>query len=255
MRIDVVTLFPEVFEPFAQLGVVGRAITRGLAQLHCWNPRDYAEDARGTVDDRSYGGGPGMVMMAPQVCAAIDAALAATGPGANPGERPIVAFLSPEGRRLDQKAAGNLAARSRLVLLAGRYEGVDQRVLDSRVDEVWSIGDYVLSGGELPAMVLIDAVMRLQPGALGDDRSVLQDSFMNGLLDHAHYTRPESFEGRSVPQVLQSGNHQAIELWRMRDALSRTWRLRPDLLVVAELEDHQRNLLEQEVVESAHGRS
>lgn len=243
MKIDVVTLFPELFSPFCELGVVGRAISQGHVELSLWNPRDYATDARRTADDRVYGGGPGMVMMAPQACGAIDSALA-TSIGAS---KPKVVFLSPEGRRLDQKAIIGLGQEPHLILLAGRYEGIDQRVIDTRVDEVWSIGDYVLSGGELPAMVLIDAMVRLQPGVLGNQGSAQQDSFMNGLLDHPHYTRPDCFEGAAVPEVLLSGNHLVIERWRAGQALVKTWKLRPDLLVTAELDNEQWSLLEKEL--------
>ncbi len=219
-------------------GVVGRALQRGLIELRCWNPRDYTRDAHRTVDDRPFGGGPGMVMKyQPLADALADARRAA------PGAR--VACLSPQGRRLDQRAVDELAARGEnLILVAGRYEGLDERFIETHVDEQWSIGDYVLSGGELPAMVLIDAVTRLLPGVLGHADSAAQDSFSAGLLDCPHYTRPEVVAGLSVPAVLTSGDHAAIRRWRLRESLGRTWRLRPDLLENRSLSDEERRLLD-----------
>ena len=219
-------------------GVVGRALQRGLIELRCWNPRDYTRDAHRTVDDRPFGGGPGMVMKyQPLADALADARRAA------PGAR--VACLSPQGRRLDQRAVDELAARGEnLILVAGRYEGLDERFIETHVDEQWSIGDYVLSGGELPAMVLIDAVTRLLPGVLGHADSAAQDSFSAGLLDCPHYTRPEVVAGLAVPAVLTSGDHAAIRRWRLRESLGRTWRLRPDLLENRSLSDEERRLLD-----------
>lgn len=237
MRFDVITLFPEMFSALRH-GVVGRALQRGLIELRCWNPRDYTRDAHRTVDDRPFGGGPGMVMKyQPLADALADARRAA------PGAR--VACLSPQGRRLDQRAVDELAARGEnLILVAGRYEGLDERFIETHVDEQWSIGDYVLSGGELPAMVLIDAVTRLLPGVLGHADSAAQDSFSAGLLDCPHYTRPEVVAGLSVPAVLTSGDHAAIRRWRLRESLGRTWRLRPDLLENRSLSDEERRLLD-----------
>ena len=236
MRFDVVTLLPEMFEA-ARLGVTGRAFERGLAQLRLWNPRDYTHDVHRTVDDRPYGGGPGMVMKVEPLRAAIlDAKRAA------PGSR--VAYLSPQGRRFDQQAAAELAGRDGLILVAGRYEGVDERIIARHVDEEWSIGDYVLSGGELAAMVLMDVVLRLRPGVLGHEDSAAQDSYMAGLLDCPHYTRPEEIDGLQVPAVLLSGNHEAIRRWRLGQALGRTWERRPDLLAQRALSDEERKLLD-----------
>jgi len=238
MRFDVVTLFPEMLRCLLGDGVIGRALERGLAELHLWNPRDYTHDVHRTVDDRPYGGGPGMVMKVTPLKAAIDAARAAA-----PGAR--VAYLSPQGRRFDQLAARGLAERAGLILLAGRYEGIDERIIETSVDEEWSIGDYVLSGGELPALVLMDAVIRLLPGVLGDADSARQDSYMDGLLDCPHFTRPEVIDGRRVPEVLLSGNHAAIRRWRLQQSLGRTWLRRPDLLETRSMTEEEQLLLEQ----------
>jgi tRNA (guanine37-N1)-methyltransferase len=224
MRFDVITLMPAMFEALTGEGVVGRAIDRGLAELRLWNPRDYTEDVHRTVDDRPYGGGPGMVMKYEPLQRAIESAR-------RESQNARVIYLSPQGRRFDQKAARALAeSRKPTMLIAGRYEGIDERIIERYVDEEWSIGDYVLSGGELAAMVVLDAVIRLLPGALGDADSAQQDSFMDGLLDCPHYTRPETIDGMTVPAVLQSGNHEAIRRWRLQQALLRTRRRRPDLL-------------------------
>jgi tRNA (guanine37-N1)-methyltransferase len=238
MHIEVVTLFPEMVETLLRFGVTGRAMERGLLKVGSCNPRDYASDARRSVDDRPYGGGPGMVMMVEPLRSAIRAARERAGGGAK------VLYLSPQGRTLDQAGAQELAEREALVLVAGRYEGVDERLLESEVDEEWSIGDYVLSGGELPALVVIDALARLLPGALGDEDSAVQDSFVNGLLDCPHYTRPEEIDGRRVPAVLLSGDHAAIRRWRMQQMLGRTWLRRPELLKNLELSAEQEQLLE-----------
>jgi len=237
MRFDVISLFPEMFDAL-RLGVTGRAIERGLVEVELWNPRDYAEDDHRTVDDRPYGGGPGMVMMVGPLCQAIDAARAAA-----PDSK--VVYLSPQGRVLDQAAVQEMAAGPGLVLLAGRYEGIDERLIDAYVDEEWSIGDYVLSGGELPAMVLMDAVTRLLPDVLGHADSAEQDSFTDGLLDCPHYTRPEEIGGRLVPEVLKSGNHELIRRWRLQQALGRTWLRRPDLLERRRLNSEEQSLLDE----------
>lgn len=243
MRIDVVTLFPQMFDALRAGGIAARALERDLLELVLWSPRDYTEDKHRRVDDRPYGGGPGMVMQVQPLRDAIQAARAAA-------EEPAhVVYLSPQGRRLTQAGVRELAGRKRLMLVAGRYEGVDERLVEAEVDEEWSIGDYVLSGGELPAMVLIDAVTRLLPGALGHDDSADQDSFSEGLLDCPHYTRPEVIDGRAVPAVLQSGDHQAIARWRMKQAIGRTWLRRPDLLQELELTDEQRRLLDEFISE------
>ena len=241
LQFDVVTLFPRMFEAVTERGVTGRARDRGLYHLVAWNPRDFAANAYRTVDDRPYGGGPGMVMMPEPTVRALDAAKErqkSTGVG-----KPRVVYLSPQGRLLDHTAVGELASETGLVLLAGRYEGVDERVVERRVDDEISIGDYVLSGGELAAMVLIDCVVRQLPGVLGDAESASQDSFANGLLDCPHYTRPEVFEGVAVPQVLLSGNHAEIARWRLKQALGRTWRRRPDLIARRALSEEERALL------------
>jgi tRNA (guanine37-N1)-methyltransferase len=236
-RFDVITLFPEAVEAMVKLGVTGRAFEQGHARLQCWNPRDFARDRHNTVDDRPYGGGPGMVMTVEPLGSTIRAAKAA-----NPGAP--VSLLSPQGRTLDQDAVRELAQRDGFILLCGRYEGIDERLIEAEVDEEWSIGDYVLSGGELPAAVLIDSVLRLVPGVLGDAASAQEDSFMEGLLDHPHYSRPEAVDGRRVPEVLLSGDHGAIERWRRQQALGRTWQRRPDLLEQVELDSDDRALLE-----------
>jgi tRNA (guanine37-N1)-methyltransferase len=236
MRIDVVTLFPEMIRQAAGYGIQGRAIQRGLLELETWNPRDYSEDRHGAVDDRPYGGGPGMVMQVQPLRAAIRAARSA-------GSAAPVIYLSPQGRRLDQQKVLELAGLERLVLLTGRYEGIDERIIDMDVDEELSIGDYVLSGGELPALVVLDAVTRLLPGALGDEDSAQNDSFMDVLLDYPHYTRPEEIDGKRVPDVLISGNHSLIDRWRRKQALGRTWQRRPDLLEALQLDAEQQELL------------
>lgn len=222
-RIDVVTLFPDWIEQLGALGLTGRALTDGRVALRCFNPRDYASGVHRSVDDRPYGGGPGMVMRPEPLARAIEAAR-----GDDGGVR--VSCMSPQGVRLDQPAVERLAARERLILVCGRYEGIDERVMTSLVDEEWSIGDYVLSGGEPAAAVVIDAVVRLLPGVLGHADSARQDSFADGLLDCPHYTRPESWRGQAVPPVLLSGDHARIEHWRRVQALERTRRRRPDLL-------------------------
>jgi tRNA (guanine37-N1)-methyltransferase len=244
-RIDVVTLFPELVRAVVDSGVTGRAANAGLLELVTWNPRDYAHDRHRTVDDRPYGGGPGMVMSVPPLRDAIRAAREAAPAGTQ------VAYLSPQGRRLDQAGVEELASRPGLILVAGRYEGIDERVVEAEIDEEWSLGDYVLSGGELAAMVIVDCVTRLIPGALGDADSAGQDSFVDGLLDCPHYTRPEVVEERTVPAVLLSGDHAAIARWRRKQALGRSWQRRPDLLEQVELDEEQRRLLEEFIAEQA----
>ena len=238
MRFDVVTLFPDLFDLVSRNGVTGRALERGLVELGLWSPRDYTSDRHRTVDDRPYGGGPGMVMMVEPLREAIRAARTAA-----PHSRVI--YLSPQGRRLDQAALAEMVDRPGMILVAGRYEGIDQRLIDSEIDEEWSIGDYVLSGGELAAMVVIDAVTRLLPGVLGHEQSAEQDSFTAGLLDHPHYTRPEEIDGMKVPEVLLGGDHAAVARWRMKQALGRTWLRRPDLLERLSLSPQQQTLLDE----------
>jgi len=238
VHIDVVTLFPDLFEIATRYGVTGKAVQRGVVELGLWNPRDYTFDRHRSVDDRPYGGGPGMVMMVQPLRDAIRAARSAV-----PNSKVI--YLSPQGRRLDQAAVREMAGREGMILVAGRYEGIDQRLIDSEIDEEWSIGDYVLSGGELAAMVVMDAVTRLLPGVLGHDQSAEQDSFTAGLLDHPHYTRPEEIDGMRVPEVLLGGDHAVIDRWRLKQALGRTWLQRPDLLEQMSLSKQQRQLLEE----------
>jgi tRNA (guanine37-N1)-methyltransferase len=238
MRIDVISLFPEFVAQCAAFGVVGRAGERGLLSLHGWNPRDYAEGNYRRVDERPFGGGPGMVMLIEPLRAAIRAARAA-----DPAPARVV-YMSPQGVRLDQAKVRELAAHERLILLCGRYEGVDERLIQAEVDEEVSIGDYVLSGGELAAAVIVDAVARLQDGALNDAESAVQDSFEDGLLDCPHYTRPVEHELGGVPAVLMSGNHAHIARWRRQQSLGRTWQRRPDLLDEAGLSKADRKLLE-----------
>ncbi|OGI49789.1 MAG: tRNA (guanosine(37)-N1)-methyltransferase TrmD [Candidatus Muproteobacteria bacterium RIFCSPHIGHO2_02_FULL_65_16] len=239
MRLDVISIFPRMFDAVTDYGVTGRAVKNGLLTLRAWNPRDFTDDRHRTVDDRPYGGGPGMVLLAEPLARAIGAARAEQATGAR------VIYLTPQGRRLDHAAVREFAARPGMILLAGRYEGVDERLLETEVDEEWSIGDYVLSGGELAAMVLVDAIARQLPGALGDEDSAAQDSFAQGLLDYEHYTRPEVYAGRGVPEVLLSGDHERIRRWRLKRSLGRTWRRRPDLLAKLDLTDEQRALLEE----------
>ncbi|MCB1920268.1 MAG: tRNA (guanosine(37)-N1)-methyltransferase TrmD [Candidatus Competibacteraceae bacterium] len=237
MRVDVVTLFPEMVETLLRFGVTGRAVERGLLEVATWNPRDDAGDRHRTVDDRPYGGGPGMVMKVQPLRDTLRRARSAVEPAGK------TLYLSPQGRPLTQDGVRQLAVESRLILLAGRYEGIDERLIEAEVDEEWSIGDYVLSGGELAALVVIDAVARLLPGALNDHESAEQDSFMEGLLDCPHYTRPEEIDGRRVPPVLLSGDHAAVARWRRRKALERTWLRRPELLARLELTTQDQQLL------------
>ena len=237
MHFDFVTLFPELIRAALTGGVTGRALAKGLVQVQMWDPRDFTYDAYRTVDDRPYGGGPGMVMKFAPLRDAIRAARAASTIPAR------TLYLSPQGRLLDQRSVVDLSRSQRLILVAGRYEGVDERLIDAEIDEEWSIGDYVLSGGELPALVLFDAITRLLPGVLGHAESAQQDSHIGGLLDCPHYTRPERVDGLEVPDVLQSGNQEVIRRWRLRQSIDRTRIRRPDLLEKARLDREQLLLL------------
>lgn len=237
MWFGVISLFPEMFNAVTQYGVTGRAARNGLLDFAFWNPRDFTHDKHHTVDDRPYGGGPGMLMMVQPLRDAIHAAKVAAG-----GDAKVI-YLSPQGRKLDQQGVVELAQQDKLILVAGRYEGIDERLIQAEVDEEWSVGDYVLSGGELPAMTLIDSVARLKPGVLGKQASAEQDSFAEGLLDCPHYTRPEILDGVEVPSVLLSGDHERIRKWRLKQALGRTWQRRPDLLENLALTDEQAKLL------------
>ena len=243
MRIELVTLFPELVESVANFGVTGRARERGLWTLETKNPRDFATDRHRTVDDRPYGGGPGMVMLAGPLEQAINAAregLIALGVAT-----PRVIYMSPQGEPVTDRRVAELAAQAGMVIVAGRYEGVDERVLERVVDLELSVGDFVVSGGELPALLLVDAIVRQLPGALNDAQSSVEDSFVGGLLDCQHYTRPESYAGRAVPAVLLSGNHEAIARWRLKQALGRTWLRRPDLLAARGMSEQERALLDE----------
>lgn len=244
MKIALVTLFPEMFTAITEYGVTGRAVKNGLLEVAYFNPRDYASDRHQTVDDRPYGGGPGMVMLIEPLRQAIEAARQWQ---AGDGVKSKVIYMSPQGQVLNQKGVTSLVQEANLILIAGRYEGVDERLIQREVDEEWSIGDYVLSGGELPAMVLMDAVIRHLPGALGHEDSAVEDSFAEGLLDCPHYTRPlvhEDYDGAEVPAVLLSGNHEKIRQWRLQQSLERTLKRRPELLKDLQLTDEQQAILE-----------
>jgi len=237
IRFDVVTLFPEMFTAITGSGITSRALNAGLWSLTTWNPRDFTTDNYRTVDDRPYGGGPGMVMLAEPLEVTLNAVKTAGG-----GR---VVYLTPQGRKLDHRKVMEFAAEKAVTLLCGRYEGVDERLLEKRVDEEVSIGDFVLSGGELAAMALMDAVVRQLPGALGDDASAVEESFADGLLDCPQYTRPEMYTGAKVPEVLMSGHHENIRRWRLKQALGRTWLRRPDLLEARQLSKEEQKLLEE----------
>jgi tRNA (guanine37-N1)-methyltransferase len=233
-----------MFQSITDYGVTGRAFKKGLLELECWNPRDFTLDKHRTIDDRPYGGGPGMLMKVQPLRDAIRAAKSAAGPEAK------VIYLSPQGRTLDQCGVRQLVEREKMVLVAGRYEGIDERLLEAEIDEEWSLGDFVVSGGELPAMVMIDAVSRLVPGVLGHEDSASEDSFEEGLLDCPHYTRPELIDDQQVPDVLLSGNHEEIRRWRLKQQLGRTWQRRPELLDGRELNSEQQCLLEEFIRET-----
>lgn len=239
MQVQIVTLFPEMVNTLAEYGVVGRAVERGILAMQYQDPRDYTADVHRTVDDRPYGGGPGMVMKYEPAAAALRAARAEL-----PAGSPVVC-LSPQGAVFDQAMAKRYAELPGIIFLAGRYEGIDERLIEAEVDEELSLGDFVLSGGEIAAMAVIDAVTRLLPGVLGDETSAEQDSFVAGLLDHPHYTRPEEIEGRRVPDVLLSGDHAKIAKWRYQQALGRSYRRRPDLVEKLDLNVEQRQLLDE----------
>ncbi len=238
MQFGIISIFPEMFQALTESGVTRRAVSNGLVSIECWNPRDFTDDKHQTVDDRPYGGGPGMLMKVKPLELAIAAAKEKLGPNSK------VIYLSPQGKQLTQQGAETLAQEeTNLIFLAGRYEGVDERLIQAQVDEEWSIGDYVLSGGELAAMVMMDSIIRLVPGVLGHDMSAVEDSFVDGLLDCPHYTRPEVYNGESVPEVLLSGDHKKIKRWRLKQALGRTWQRRPDLLAKRPLNDDEQALL------------
>ncbi|GAB3523772.1 tRNA (guanosine(37)-N1)-methyltransferase TrmD [Photobacterium alginatilyticum] len=237
MKVGIISLFPDMFNAITNFGVTGQAVKKGLLSVETWNPRDFTHDKHRTVDDRPYGGGPGMLMMVQPLRDAIHAAKQSV-----EGQAKVI-YLSPQGRKLDQAGVEELAQNENLILICGRYEGVDERIIQQEVDEEWSIGDFVLTGGELPAMTLVDAVVRFVPGVLGDFASAEEDSFANGLLDCPHYTRPELLDGQEVPRVLLSGNHKDISRWRLKQSLGRTWLRRPELLENLALTDDQEFLL------------
>tara|TARA_R110000868_G_scaffold373030_1_gene636920 strand:- start:25907 stop:26665 length:759 start_codon:yes stop_codon:yes gene_type:complete len=237
LTVGVITLFPEMFTAITESGISGRAVKQGLVSLQWWNPRDFTEDKHRTVDDRPYGGGPGMVMKVEPLRKALAAAKQAMGDDSK------VIYLSPQGRQLNQQGVETLALSKKLIFIAGRYEGIDERLIEAEIDEEWSIGDYVLSGGELAAMVMIDTVVRQLPGALGHELSAKEDSFAEGLLDCPHYTRPEVLAGKPVPEVLLSGDHNKIRRWRLKQALGRTWQRRPELLEQRPLNSEEQDLL------------
>lgn len=229
-----------------EYGITGRALKEKLIEIHCWNPRDFTQNKHRNVDDRPYGGGPGMVMMTQPLQDAIQAAKKSA------PQKATVIHLSPQGKRFDQEAANRMRQQQNLILIAGRYEGIDERLLELEVDEEWSIGDYVLSGGELAAMTMMDAITRLIPGALGHEDSAALDSLSSGLLEYPQYTRPESIQGLQVPEILMSGNHQLIERWRLKQSLGRTWQKRPDLLAKRELSPLEQELLAEFKKENSH---
>ncbi|WMQ74263.1 MAG: tRNA (guanine-N(1)-)-methyltransferase [Sodalis sp.] len=237
MWIGVISLFPEMFRAITDHGVTGQAVKNGLLRVQCWSPREFTHDRRRTVDDRPYGGGPGMLMMAQPLRDAIHEAKNKVDKEAK------VIYLSPQGRKLDQQGVSELAANSKMILVCGRYEGIDERLIATEIDEEWSMGDYVVSGGELAAMAMIDSVSRLIPGVLGHESSAAEDSFARGLLDCPHYTRPEVLAGMEVPPVLLSGNHAKIRRWRLKQSLGRTWLRRPEFLESLALTDEQATLL------------
>ncbi len=245
MRIAVVSLFPQMIRDVLRHGVVGRALERGVFGIDYFDPRDHTSDVHRTVDDRPYGGGPGMVMKVEPLRDAVRSAVAAL----PAGSRRV--YLGPDGRPFDQALAREACGWSGLLLVAGRYEGVDERFIEHEIDEQWSIGDYVLSGGELPALVVLDAMVRLMPGTLGSAESALQESFSHGLVDWPHYTRPPAIDGYAVPAVLASGDHAAIRRWRLQQALGRTWIRRPALLAQRGMNDEERELLEEFKIERA----
>jgi tRNA (guanine37-N1)-methyltransferase len=247
LHVGVVTLFPEMFAAISDFGISGRAIKNQLLNLQCWNPRDFAADKHRTVDDRPFGGGPGMLMKTDTLVAAIREArgqlLTKLADSSAKSVRTV--YLSPQGKAMDQRKVADLAELEGLVLVCGRYQGIDSRVIETEIDEEVSLGDFVLSGGELAAMALIDAMVRLKPGALGDADSAHEDSFAAGLLHWPEYTRPQQFEGKSVPEVLLSGDHEAIRIWRVKQSLGSTWLKRPDLLQEVSLDKEQQQLLEE----------
>lgn len=236
MWFGVITLFPEMFSALSA-GITGRAIKHSRLSLETWNPRDFATDKHKSVDDRPYGGGPGMLMMVEPLLGAIRAAREAA------ISTPTLIYLSPQGKKFDQNAAAEIALKKSVIFVCGRYEGIDERIIKQEIDEEWSIGDYILTGGELAAMVIMDASIRLLPGSVGDESSIVEDSLTSGLLKHPQYTRPENLDGAKIPEVLLSGHHKKIEKWRLKHSLGKTWLKRPDLLAKKGLTEEELALL------------
>jgi tRNA (guanine37-N1)-methyltransferase len=245
LEFGLVTLFPEMFNAFSEFGVTSRAVRDGLISMETWNPRDFTADKHRTVDDRPFGGGPGMLMKVQPLRDAIHAAKAAS------DRKTKVIYMSPQGRKLDQQGAVELSENERIVFVCGRYEGIDERLIESEIDEEWSLGDFVLSGGELAAMTFMDSISRLIPGVLGHEKSSVEDSFFDGLLDCPHYTRPEDLDDKGVPDVLLSGHHENIRKWRAKQSIGRTWVRRPDLLEGRALSKEQRTLLDEFISEQS----
>ncbi|MCW5588363.1 MAG: tRNA (guanosine(37)-N1)-methyltransferase TrmD [Legionellales bacterium] len=244
MKIGIISLFPEMFRALHH-GITGRALEKGLLDLYFYHPRDFTQDKHRNVDDKPYGGGPGMVMMYQPLAAAIQAAKKDLGVNT-----PVI-FMTPQGQSLKHESVVKTSQHEAIILLAGRYEGIDERIRQQFVDVEWSLGDYVISGGELAAMVVIDAIIRQLPGALGNEQSLIEDSFVNGFLDHPHYTRPEVIDDLPVPSVLMSGDHQAIKRWRLKQSIGRTWQRRPDVFNSRQLSNEQQRLLDEFIAE--HG--
>jgi tRNA (guanine37-N1)-methyltransferase len=252
MNIHIISLFPQMFETICEQGVVGRAVKQNKVKVEVTNPRDFTQDKHRTVDDRPYGGGPGMLMMTAPLTEAIryaESSMAIDSPAGGENAPVFKVYLSPQGQRLNHQLVKTLAQKQNLLLVAGRYEGVDERVIESEIDLEVSLGDFVLSGGEIAAMAVMDSVVRTLPGVLGHQDSAEQDSFVEGLLDHPHYTRPEVYEGQQVPPILLTGDHERIRRWRLKQSLGRTWLRRKDLLEQIELNDEQQQLLQEFIEE------
>ena len=241
-KVDVICLFPQIIESVISCGVTGGAVEKKLLEVKCWNPRDYTEDRHRTVDDKPYGGGPGMVLMAKPLSTTLEQIKKQAGASSK------VIYMSPQGQAVTQPMLQGIINTREVIIIAGRYEGIDERFIDAEVDEEWSLGDYVLSGGELAAAVVIDAIARLLPGAVGDSESVQQDSFMQGLLDYPQYSRPKEFQGCEIPKVLLSGDHEAIRRWRLQQSLIRTFKRRPDLLQMYKMSTEEQGLLDEFLV-------
>lgn len=249
MWVGIISLFPDMFRAITDFGVIGQAVRRGLLSIKTWNPRDFSREKGRNTDDRPYGGGPGMLMMVQPLRDAIHSAKQYVS-----GKAKVI-YLSPQGQRISQRSIEEIAVNENLILVCGRYKGIDERIITSEVNEEWSMGDFILTGGEIPAMALIDATARVIPGVLGNHESLTEDSFSNGLLDCPHFTRPEIFDGVEVPQVLRSGNHHLSRMWRLKQSLGRTWLRRPDLLDRLDLNEEQSQLLSEFIGENPEKKS